>query len=79
MSGFGEYTIPRGTLECGGIKLVNDADHPLIPPKDGDIHGFFLAWNTLINHSLRTIFPYFNRTCIESPSSTIHAAMKVST
>ncbi|KAF7761043.1 hypothetical protein Agabi119p4_10452 [Agaricus bisporus var. burnettii] len=72
MSGFGEYTTPPGPLECGGIKLVDDADHSLVPPKDGDTHGFCLAVSTLTNHSV-------NRTCIELPSSTIHAAMKVST
>ncbi|XP_006458748.1 hypothetical protein AGABI2DRAFT_190943 [Agaricus bisporus var. bisporus H97] len=73
MSGFGEYTRPPpppGPLEYGGVKLVNDADHPFIAPGPGDIRGPCPALNTLANHG------YISRNGIESPSNIVHAAME---
>ena len=91
MSGFGEYTRPPpppGPLEYGGVKLVNDAEHPFIAPGEGDIRGPCPALNTLANHGVRTISPacfslisdcksqYISRNGIESPSNIVRGAME---
>lgn len=55
MSGFGPYSTPPpppGPLEFGGTKLVNDAEHPFMDPKDTDIRGPCPALNTLANHGV---------------------------
>ncbi|EKM83297.1 hypothetical protein AGABI1DRAFT_111729 [Agaricus bisporus var. burnettii JB137-S8] len=73
MSGFGKYKRPPpppGPLEYGGVKLVNDAEHPFKPPRKGDIRGPCPALNTLANHG------YISRNGIESPSNIVRAAME---
>ncbi|KAF7777913.1 hypothetical protein Agabi119p4_3985 [Agaricus bisporus var. burnettii] len=73
MSGFGEYKRPPpppGPLEYGGVKLVNDAEHPFIAPGEGDIRGPCPALNTLANHG------YISRNGIESPSNIVRGAME---
>jgi hypothetical protein len=59
MAGFGTYSTPPpppGPLEFGGTKLVNDAAHPFMAPKDDDIRGPCPALNTLANHGVRIFF-----------------------
>ncbi|EKM77086.1 hypothetical protein AGABI1DRAFT_115479 [Agaricus bisporus var. burnettii JB137-S8] len=73
MSGFGPYSTPPpppGPLEFGGTKLVNDAEHPFMDPKDTDIRGPCPALNTLANHG------YINRNGIDTPSNIVRAAME---
>lgn len=51
---------PPGPLENDSIKLVNDPEHPFIPPRHTDIRGPCPGLNTLANHGVRnfeTSFP----------------------
>ncbi len=43
---------PPGPLKVNGTKLVNDAEHPWQPLKEGDIRGPCPGLNTLASHGV---------------------------
>lgn len=57
---------PPGPLEDDSLKLVNDEEHPFIPPGSDDIRGPCPGLNTLANHGVR---------CLESSSHTDHLSL----
>lgn len=47
---------PPGPPSFTGTKLVNDADHPWQPLRDGDIRGPCPGLNTLASHGVSSIY-----------------------
>lgn len=46
---------PPGPLVFNGTKLVNDEDHPWMPPAEGDVRGPCPGLNTLASHGVRLV------------------------
>ncbi|EKM76332.1 hypothetical protein AGABI1DRAFT_78772 [Agaricus bisporus var. burnettii JB137-S8] len=61
---------PPGPLDFSGTKLVNDAEHPFMDARPGDIRGPCPGLNTLASHG------YISRSGITSCSEIITAVME---
>ncbi|TFK24496.1 Cloroperoxidase [Coprinopsis marcescibilis] len=61
---------PPGPLRFGGLKLVDDRDHPWRPLRDGDIRGPCPGLNTLASHG------YLPRDGVATPTQIINAAQE---
>ncbi|RXW16379.1 heme-thiolate peroxidase [Candolleomyces aberdarensis] len=61
---------PPGPPSFAGLKLVNDADHPWKPLREGDIRGPCPGLNTLASHG------YLPRNGVASPSDIVKAVQE---